>query len=442
MTPCAPRFPWTRVLACLALVPVASCHQCSGPPPVPPLAAITIPPPPGPTAVVVSPATATLFPGSSLMFTAQVTFSDGSVGGGNVTWAVTGGSITLSGLYTAGGAAGNFRVIAKAGDVADTSTVTVVAAATGGLTVAVTGVPATQAKWLLQDTDSLKSTCPSDLVTRFATAELPVANIWPGCPTELSAFAKGWAPVLDVAPAPVTTGAKSVITEPLPAAWIVKLRVIYEYAKGDSAAVAGLDLAAELLDANAMGITLLIADGPDLLSPDIDPATGAVHRFPLAIKMGCAAVAAEPGLVSPDRLNVYLVREDQWIPGWGAYYGFNCFESGSPNIIFLREKHVPETLVHEIGHALSLRHAGWGFNLGYYGWTDDNLMQDSAFDPDAPRPIDHFSLGQAYRANFHQDSWLMRGSIRTGAWKSCQSADRPGNSGLDWQCPDIRLDWP
>lgn len=442
MTPCAPRFPWTRVLACLALVPVASCHQCSGPPPIPPVARLVTPPPPVPAAVVVSPAMATLFPGSSLMLTAQVTFSDGSVGGGNVTWAATGGTVTVSGLYTAGAAAGTFRVIATAEGVADTSTVTVVAAATGGLTVAVTGVPAAQEKWLLQDTDSLKSSCPSDLVTRFTTAELPVADIWPGCPTELSAFANARAPALDVAPTPVINGANSVITEPLPAPWIVKLRVIYEYGKGDSAAVAGLDLAADLLDANAMGISLVIADGPDFLSADINGSTGAVHPFVLAIQKGCAAVAAEPGLVAPDRLNVYLVREDQWIPGWESYYGFNCFESGSPNIIFLREKHVPETLVHEIGHALSLRHAGWGFQLGYYGWTDDNLMQDSAFDPDAPRPIDHFSLGQAYRANFHQESWLKRGSIRIGAWKSCQSAERPGNSGVDWQCPDIRLDWP
>ena len=44
-----------------------------------------------------------------------------------VTWSATGGTITAGGLYTAGAAAGTFRVIAtREGDTpADTSTVTV-----------------------------------------------------------------------------------------------------------------------------------------------------------------------------------------------------------------------------------------------------------------------------------------------------------------------------
>ena len=79
------------------------------------------------TAVVVNPASITLDPGESQAFSVAGQFSDGSSGPVTVTWTATGGTVSSSGLYTAGAAAGTFRVIATATIAAraDTSAITI-----------------------------------------------------------------------------------------------------------------------------------------------------------------------------------------------------------------------------------------------------------------------------------------------------------------------------
>jgi hypothetical protein len=81
------------------------------------------------TAVVVTPATASLASGATQPFTASATLSNGTTQPNpSVTWSATGGSISAAGLYTAGGTAGSFRVIAAlspGGSLADTATVTI-----------------------------------------------------------------------------------------------------------------------------------------------------------------------------------------------------------------------------------------------------------------------------------------------------------------------------
>jgi len=76
----------------------------------------------------VSPATANLSTGGTQQFSVTATRQDGSTLTPSVTWSATGGSITGAGLYTAGGAAGTYRVIAvqQGGQLADTSTVNIV----------------------------------------------------------------------------------------------------------------------------------------------------------------------------------------------------------------------------------------------------------------------------------------------------------------------------
>ena len=72
------------------------------------------PPPAGATvdSVVIAPSGITLAPGSSQQFTATRYFSDGSHQFDGVTFSATGGSVSPSGLYTAGASTGNFRVVA------------------------------------------------------------------------------------------------------------------------------------------------------------------------------------------------------------------------------------------------------------------------------------------------------------------------------------------
>jgi hypothetical protein len=103
--------------------------------------AITITvPAPTLTAVEVSPTTATVGAGTTQQFTAIGRMSDNSTTSIAVTWSATGGSISSGGLYSAGGTAGSFRVIAtqQGGSLADTSVVTLTAPPPPGTAIVLT----------------------------------------------------------------------------------------------------------------------------------------------------------------------------------------------------------------------------------------------------------------------------------------------------------------
>ncbi|MGQ0715393.1 MAG: Ig-like domain-containing protein [Gemmatimonadaceae bacterium] len=93
------------------------------------------PPPPTVTALVVTPASASLQTGATQQFTPTEQLSNGTsrtaIG---VTWSATGGTVSSSGLYTAGSTAGaSYRVIATgASGHADTSAITITAPPVGG----------------------------------------------------------------------------------------------------------------------------------------------------------------------------------------------------------------------------------------------------------------------------------------------------------------------
>lgn len=91
---------------------------------------VTPPPPPATlTAVVVTPANASVLTGDSQQFSATGQYSDNTSATLAVGWSATGGTVTSGGLYTAGGTPGTFRVIglhAGSGK-ADTSAVIVTA---------------------------------------------------------------------------------------------------------------------------------------------------------------------------------------------------------------------------------------------------------------------------------------------------------------------------
>jgi hypothetical protein len=88
---------------------------------------VVVPPQVNLAAISVAPDTATLAPGGTHGFTATGVQSDGTLVAIGVTWRATGGSIDDGGGYTAGTAAGTYRVIAQTTDsaLADTATVTI-----------------------------------------------------------------------------------------------------------------------------------------------------------------------------------------------------------------------------------------------------------------------------------------------------------------------------
>ncbi|HKV71484.1 MAG TPA: Ig-like domain-containing protein [Gemmatimonadales bacterium] len=82
--------------------------------------------PPTLVRIIMSPDTATINTGGTKQFSTVGKYSDSSTSAVTATYSATGGTVTASGLYTAGSTAGTFRVIATASGFADTSTVTVV----------------------------------------------------------------------------------------------------------------------------------------------------------------------------------------------------------------------------------------------------------------------------------------------------------------------------
>jgi hypothetical protein len=85
------------------------------------------PPPPPPSnevaKVILMPWSATLAPQTSTKFAAFARTAAGDSVGVAVTFSATGGTVTQTGLFTAGTIAGNYRIIATAGSLADTSTI-------------------------------------------------------------------------------------------------------------------------------------------------------------------------------------------------------------------------------------------------------------------------------------------------------------------------------
>jgi hypothetical protein len=75
--------------------------------------------------VVLMPSNASLMAGQSKQFSAYGVMSNGDSVGVSASYSATGGTISPSGLYTAGTAAGTFRAIAMAANQADTSVITV-----------------------------------------------------------------------------------------------------------------------------------------------------------------------------------------------------------------------------------------------------------------------------------------------------------------------------
>jgi hypothetical protein len=82
--------------------------------------------------IILRPSSATLASRSSLQFAAFGRAEDGDSIAVDVTFEATGGTVTETGLYTAGRTPGTYRVIASAGHLADTSVITLASTSGGG----------------------------------------------------------------------------------------------------------------------------------------------------------------------------------------------------------------------------------------------------------------------------------------------------------------------
>jgi predicted nucleic acid-binding Zn-ribbon protein len=84
--------------------------------------------------IVISPKTVTVAVNSQQSFGTSGIYSDGTTKSLTATYVATGGTITVSGIFTAGSVSGTYTVIASSSGFVDTATVTVPAVVVGGFT--------------------------------------------------------------------------------------------------------------------------------------------------------------------------------------------------------------------------------------------------------------------------------------------------------------------
>jgi hypothetical protein len=297
--------------------------------------------------------------------------------------------------------------------------------------------PSDLTKWVLLD-DPRDDVCTSDLVKAGTGGSLTIANISPepDCHTELTVFAQGYAPTLDVTPG--WTSGSDLISEDLDPRLVARLNVVVV---GDEAVYTAtmiavdLDVATanDLFDKYRLGIEVSVA-GSQRIDPSASAATTIGGKCAQA-----SAVAADPAIYDGTLLNVMYVPDDKW--GYGDdEVGWNCVRDDHREIVYIRQTHYVTILAHEIGHALGLDHTVVGNLLS--GWPATNLMGCCFVDPAKWKLIDHLSVGQVYRANFHEASWLHTSGLRSSNSKTCLDGSTPGTSSVHWPCPRLQLDWP
>jgi hypothetical protein len=183
-----------------------------------------------------------------------------------------------------------------------------------------------------------------------------------------------------------------------------------------------VDLADTLLNHNRAGITLaLVGSAPQEYSSIEAPTVGT----------SCAAVDAlirskpESQLYQPASINIYYVEN---ITGGGsrAPEGYDCFEWGAPNVIYVWWYAMDNILAHELGHALGLQYRNGHVSV-LDGFTDANLMIAEQARSEAILQ-DHWTAGQVYRMNADTRSVLnlpagvgdAARAFRTGIKRVCQ----------------------
>lgn len=295
-----------------------------------------------------------------------------------------------------------------------------------GDTVEVSGVPAGDAKWLLLDTPGAESGCLVDHAVVIQEAKATLENIRVECPSELSLFSVGFAAVLKWKPG--WTDGTDHVSVALDPAWQVHLNV---GVAGDEAArqqaEADIALAHAYYRDKRTGLDIAV-DG-DVWSIESD-----MQEFTAVTTESCSSVTSAvwgtQALYLSLRLNVYFVSEEAWHLGEGRY-GYTCKDEGLPNVIFVRAARAPITLAHEIGHSMHLAHELLGDNLmatyGYLPPTENS----------PPAPVRELTLGQAFRINFDEASWLNTDGPRTSLpTKACDAET------AESKCPKRLLEWP
>jgi hypothetical protein len=120
---------------------------------------------------------------------------------------------------------------------------------------------------------------------------------------------------------------------------------------------------------------------------------------------------------------------------------------GDGNVTYIGSVINLAAVAHELGHAFGLRpgpcdghtsqRTGTGEWVMLPGFDDDNIMRG-----DADGLVNHFTLGQVFRMNTHDDEWGGTMLIENGLRPSTDRRACMPNSAADKLCPVLKTDLP
>jgi hypothetical protein len=281
-------------------------------------------------------------------------------------------------------------------------------------------------------------TCVYDLL-RKGRGTLDIGELVPksGCASDVLLFAQGGAMTTKLHA--WLTG-PDLVSLPSPGSLVTVPYSMVLVATGSAASlVVGTDTATanRLFDQNRTGLAFHTSRiiMPKGLSPkDVQTIGDRCDKAALDV------LAQQTKLYDSTRLNVYFV------PGLSGWRGRTCFAVGYSNVIFISVAgNSPATLAHELGHALGLRdlpdrkplgHTGALNKQRIPGFVYQNVMWTGLYDQQAKEQW-HFSIGQGYRMNMDQISWVIRAGVVPGrAGLACH----PTGSQDSIPCPILGLD--
>lgn len=285
--------------------------------------------------------------------------------------------------------------------------------------------------------------CPDDESLPGGGLHL-IENVVPPATCQVAVFSK-YHPVIEVAPG-WTAGADSVgltlAASPLVVA--IDVYVVTDDKRADGWARSDVRRAVTLFRRNRVGLTFSQSKfaGAGSLSEQQGETVGDGCSYVDGIK-------ATSSLYDPNRINVFFVN---LIEGDEDWRGSNCFVSASgnssptPNVIFVSlGARSPTTLAHELGHAFGLQlatgHTGPPEDESITGFKPVNIMWD-ALESDEARDRNHFSLGQAYRMNASDRSWVQLASAGPSSGGLPGRKCHPSGPLNKVPCPPLAFDVP
>jgi hypothetical protein len=130
------------------------------------------------------------------------------------------------------------------------------------------------------------------------------------------------------------------------------------------------------------------------------------------------------------------------VPVPSGFHGFACPLDTYGNIVLVSWAKRSATLVaHELGHAMGLRESGLanqlgGHTVGMPRFSYTNVMWDGDTDEHQAARA-HLSLGQAFRINLDDHTWIFRRDPKLRSWPG---RDCPDDGGGNAACPKLAWD--